>query len=364
MKRVVRWIGVVVLIVLTLYVTFGIGNDSSLPVMSLRLGTGSVVPDDDLPVELLANSESAERTAYGREMRELLYTGQYDSLEHIAARLRDERTQWRNGDWKLRTFYYVGFDLATPDDSEAAWVALDEHIRRWIAARPLSITARIARTHLLVGYAGNARGEGPSATVGDSGRRLSRERLAEARAMLTEASTVGANCPGWYAAAQRVALGEGWDRQLYDTLFANAVAREPTYFGYYELRAQYLLPQWYGQNEEWQRDAEAIANRQPGLAGDEIYARIAWAQWNDSRGNFFADSTVSWARTKRGFKHMIQTHPNSLELRSEFALLASQAGDREEVRRQFAKLGGRMDAYVWDNTYNFRQVRKWVFADD
>ena len=124
MTRVFRWIGKLVLIVLTLFVTFVIAI--------------TILRPDDPTVEMLANSESAQREAYGRQMRELLYAGQYDSLEHVADRLRRERIRWDTGDWKLRTFYVLGFKLKESGSSEDQWVLLDGHVRRWIAASPRS----------------------------------------------------------------------------------------------------------------------------------------------------------------------------------------------------------------------------------
>lgn len=350
MTRVFRWIGKLVLVVLTLFVTFVVAI--------------TILRPDDPTVEMLANSESAQREAYGRQMRELLYAGQYDSLEHVADRLRRERLRWDTGDWKLRTFYVLGFRLKESGSSEDQWVLLDEHLRRWIAARPMSITARIALTNSLVGHAWHARGAGVSRTVSDSGRQLFGERLAEARAVLIEARALPVSCPGWWAAAQQVALGEGWDRQVYDSLFQDAVTREPTYFAYYELRALHLLRRWYGEDGEWQRDARASADAHPGVVGDEIYARIVWSQEDLGLDDYFADSSASWARTRRGFEHMLRAHPGSLEIRSKFARLAVRAGDRQEARRHFAELGGRVDPAVWDDTWSYRVARKWAFKDD
>ena len=47
-------------------------------------------------------------------------------------------------------------------------------------------------------------------------------------------------------------LAQGWDREAYEQLFAEAVQYEPTWYEYYTNKVVYLLPRWHGQPGEMQ----------------------------------------------------------------------------------------------------------------
>ena len=308
--------------------------------------------------EVLLQYERRDRERFGLAIRDLLLQAQYDSLEAMAGQLRRDRTRWPGGSWKLRAFYYEGFDGSVPEGDSAAWVTMIDALRRWRDARPQSLTAHVALVNGLVGHAWQARGNGVAAAVGAAGFAAMAQRLAEARAVLVEGGQLPDSCPGWWAAAQRVALGEGWDRATYDRLVDEAARREPTFGAYYELKARHLLPRWYGKPGEWEAYAEAVANG-PGAEGDATYARIVWYLHEDF-GNIFRESTASWERVRRGFDDLVQRYPESLELKSAFAYLAHQADDRETARRLFAEIGPRIDPSVWKTAGQFEYSQFWA----
>jgi Domain of unknown function (DUF4034) len=312
--------------------------------------------------EIVLRGEDALRVRFGGDIQRLLLAGRYDSLEAMAESLRNRDVRWPNGGWKLRTFYNQGFDIALRNATEADWQAHLGKLRQWRGAYPGSITAPVAYAYALRSYAWEARGSAVANEVTEEGWRKMRERLSEARSVLVDARKLPRVCPGWWMTAQGIALGEDWDRKVYEELFQEAVRTEPSFENYYERKAIYLLPRWNGRAGEWEAFADTVANRLPAPLGDQMYARIVWYT-HEYMGddNVFEESQISWDRTRRGFEELIKAYPASLELRSIFAYLAWKAADQPTAKQQFIELGPRIDPGVWEDRPEFMEARKWAF---
>jgi hypothetical protein len=115
-------------------------------------------------------------------------------------------------------------------------------LQEWNSAKPESSTAQIALAIGLTGYAWAARGDDWAENVSDSSWVLMQQRLSMAKRVLAAARESKPRCPHWYAAMQRIALGEQWDRQDYERLFDEAVAFEPIYYAYYQFKAYTFSP--------------------------------------------------------------------------------------------------------------------------
>src|SRR5882672_7963968 len=108
--------------------------------------------------------------------------------------------------WRLHNLY-AGLDQPTRQHAaEVDWRNHLQRLERWVAARPNSITARVALAQSYTGYGWVARGEDSSNTVSDSGWRLFRQRHARAKAILDQATKLRGQCPEWYVAMQQAAL--------------------------------------------------------------------------------------------------------------------------------------------------------------
>jgi hypothetical protein len=318
-------------------------------------------PDEGAPAELVIRNETRERREFGRQVRALLVAKQYDSLEHIARRLRQERTRWPNGSWKLRSYYDEAFDGPVVKTSESEWKMFLEQLREWIAVRPTSVTAHVALAHAVIEYGWHARGRGYAHEVTEAAHRLLHERLEQADSVLQAAARLKEFCPATAATRLRVALADhDWSRERYDSLFEAAVAAEPSYEQYYERKAYYLLPRWHGREGEWQRWAEQVADRIGGEEGDAMYARIVWLLVEYQGTDMFEDDGVSWERTSRGYQYLTRTYPNSLELQSQYALLATWTEDRDHARAMFERIGPRVEPTVWPSRDGFVQWRDWA----
>jgi hypothetical protein len=311
--------------------------------------------------EIVLRGEDALRVRFGGDIQRLLLAARYDSLEAIAESLRNRNARWPDGGWKLRTFYNHGFDISLRNATEADWQTHIRKLREWNAASPNSITAPVALAYALRNYAWKARGDAVANEVSEEGWRQMRQRLAEARAVLVQARKLPRVCPGWWMTAQGVALGEGWDRRIYEQLFQEAVRTEPSFENYYERKAIYLLPRWHGKVGEWEAFADTVANQLPAPLGDQMYARMVWYTHRYlGDENVFEVSQISWDRTRQGLEELVKAYPTSLELRSIFAYLAWKAADQPTARTQFIELGPRIDLGVWEDRPEFMEARKWA----
>jgi hypothetical protein len=343
-----------------------VGSALLLTVAAATLGcrdAGSSTRVPEGTPEIVVRGEDAMRVRFGGDIQRLLLAGQYDSLEAMAESLRKREARWPNGAWKLRTFYNYGFDISVirENASEADWQPHLRQLRQWNSSMPSSITAPVALAFALSSYAWEARGSQYAREVTEEGWRGMRERLAEARRVLVSARERPRVCPEWWLVAQKIALGEGWDRKFYEQMFSEATRNEPSFEGYYELKAIHLLPRWHGRHGEWEAFADTVANRLPSPLGDQMYARIVWSTHEYMGDNVFEESQVSWDRTRKGLEELVKAYPASLELRSIFAYLAWKAADQPVARQQFIEMGPRIDLGVWEDRPEFMEARKWAF---
>ena len=280
----------------------------------------------------------------------------FDDLEKEAAELRKTKEVFGNGSWKIAQFY----DALTcsADEPESMWQLHDRIHQEWIAAKPESISARVAYAEFFTDYAWRARGTAFADKVTEKGWQLFAERLAAARKVLEEARALEEKDPYWWMAALTVALGQSWDAAQYKVLLAEAHKFEPKYWGYDTSRAYSLLPRWLGQPGDWEAYAEEAAARPDGL-GAELYARIV-IRLRGFHENIFRESKASWPKTREGLAELLRKYPDSLGLLSEAAMLATMAEDRTLAKELFDRIGDRYLPSVWRKPERLAHFRHWA----
>ncbi|HJR08550.1 MAG TPA: tetratricopeptide repeat protein [Pyrinomonadaceae bacterium] len=303
---------------------------------------------------------------YGAQVRDYLYHEEFELLDSIADAARSSRERLGGGAWKLQLFYQ---GLRCPDDlmesSEGAWKYHLGKLEKWSAQKPTSITARVGLASAYLDYGWKARGGGYTNTVSRDGARLFVERLARARAILAEAKSLKLECPHAYAVMLYVAIGQCWDADSFERLFAEATKLEPLYYSYYELKAMYLMPRWNGRPGDWERFADASALAVGGAEGSIIYykiaAYIARIQVQDVKGGrFFRESSVSWVRVKSGFSEMVKKYGISMQTANQICLLAMTSDDKEFSRQMFDEIGEHWDDSVWSSKPVFDHQKRWA----
>lgn len=300
----------------------------------------------------------AEIWQFTLKTRGLYNASRFDELEALANQLRVEHGRFGNGSWKIHHFYEAL--RCRSDEPETMWQLHESIHEKWDAARPRSITAHVAHADFVIEYAWHARGSGSANKVTKEGWRLFGERLAKAKQLLDKSAAFEPKCPMWWSACLRVALGQGWSWDDYEKLFQEAKAFDPQFWWYDIAKADYLLPRWYGQPDDWEHGLGLEINRPNGL-GAETYARVV-DEMQSYYENIFRESKASWPLTREGFELMRQRYPESLEILSDYCWLACLADDRALARKLFDQLNGRMLTSIWRDQNNFRRWRNWAYS--
>jgi len=309
-------------------------------------------------------SESADVhavKAYEEWIAELLKQQRFEDLDCVANSARVGKLRFPGGAWKLHSIYA---GLAEPEPGKHAteedWKNHFTVLEHWVAARPDSITARVALADSYAEYAWAARGDGYSDTVTDNGWKLMGERLEKAKSLLDEATTLTTKCPEWYRVMLQIALGQGWEQEQESELFHQAVASEPDYYYYYQAQALFLLPKWNGEDGDSSKFAEESANRIGGSQGDELYFRIAQKDvcaCNQPEFNHF-----SFPRIQHGFEEAEKEYGLSIVDLNTLALMAIKSSDYIAADEAFKRIGDNWDRDTWRTEAYFNQNKTWATA--
>ena len=299
--------------------------------------------------------------AYQRNIKSLFQQEKFETIDEIAAKARSTKERLvPGGFWAIHILY--GALLSPPSGSEhaseAEWATHIARLKRWVAQRPESITARVALAAAYKEYAWAGRGVGFANTVTDEGWKLFAERLALAEQTLMEAFKLPEKCPEWYLTMLLVAGDEERDDDVQKAIFDKAIAFEPEYQYYYRARAFRMLPRWGGEPGELAAFAEQSANRIGGAKGDMIYYQIGMfvncgcADEGDLNG-------MSWERIKRGYAALRQQYGDSKEGLNKLAFLASRRHDAAYATELFDRIGEEWDPSAWKDKNSFDRTREW-----
>jgi hypothetical protein len=296
---------------------------------------------------------------YEAVTQQLLREAKFAELDCLADTARTSKARFASGAWKLNVFYEavrVPQGHATEED----WTTHLENLKRWVSAKPESITARVALAEAYTGYAWDARGNSTSDTVTQNGWKLFGQRIEKAKETLEEASQLKTKCPHWYSVMQVVALAEGWDLPRATRLLDEAIAFEPDYHYYYRNYADYLKPQWYGEEGDPERFAEQAANRIGGAKGDILYYKIAVELICNSSNAEAAVKLMSWPRIQKGRAELEKQNGLSLINLNILALMAIKESDSVVARRMFSRIGDNWDKGTWKTWSYFDSSRTWA----
>jgi Domain of unknown function (DUF4034) len=290
---------------------------------------------------------------YYNAISQLLKEEQFVELDCLADAARAGKTRFSGGAWKLRQFY-VGLESPRPGHpTQEDWRHHLDLVGRWKHKNPRSVTAPIVLAESYINYAWDARGDGYSDSVSDSGWKLFGERISKAKAILDQAAP--AKCPDWYVAMQKVARGQSWDLPQHYALLQQAIAFEPGYQYYYRIHADYLQPKWSGEEGDPARFAEESANHLEGDAGDILYFQIAEGILCACKESEFGH--FSWPRLQKGFTALEKQYGTSMISVNSFALMASKSGDWQVADPAFKRIGDNWNEELWTSEAWFKQNR-------
>jgi Domain of unknown function (DUF4034) len=309
----------------------------------------------DLGLDLSTDVQAIQ--SFDAVVAELFKQENFNELDCVADSLRLSKARFSGGASKLHIFY-GGLSGPEGHATDEDWKEYLEHAQRWVAAKPKSITARIALANSYVNYAWYARGDSTSETVSGSGWKLFGQRLDKAKEILDQASSLEQKCPEWYAVMLTLALGQGWDVPQENALFERAIAFDPSYYQFYRDHALFLAPQWNGEEGESAQFAQTMADRVGGKAGDLLYFEIAIQLVCRCKDPQFAH--MSWPRVQSGYAEVERKYGVSLTNLNDFALMAVKAQDSEVADGIFKRLGENWDKGTWGSEEFFTSNKKWA----
>jgi hypothetical protein len=281
----------------------------------------------------------------------------YEGIDRLATKYRSEKTRLPGGGWQL-AYLYEGLkapDRFHPDDQIAK-------LNAWIAARPQSITPRVALAGVYLKYAWAARGAGYADTVTDEGWRLFGERAAQAKRVLDDAANITPMCPEWFAKMQTVALAQNWDKDRAEELFQKAIRFEPDYLYFYKSYANYLLPKWDGDDGDAAAFAKRSADAVGGAKGDYLYYEIGMVVADAKSGA--NGGGLDWSRIQRGYQAQRELYVKNMNGdTNHLAFFAWRFHDRAVARQALARIGEKWSKTVWKTRKRFEQVRTWAMQD-
>lgn len=291
-----------------------------------------------------------------RQVETDLVEEKFDDLDRMASQFRSQKSRLAGGGWKL-TILYSALDKPTLTDKDT----LDHmaHLKRWVAQRPESITARVALATSLHRWAWVARGNGMLGTVTAEGWKLFNERIQNSLDVLNAAANLHERCPQWYSEMMIVGLAQNWDEARMRVVFEQGIAFEPEYFVLYKQMANYLLPKWDGKPGDAVTFAASAADRVGGEQGDQIYFHIAAAVIGKNGSNFGVRE-MDWPRIQRGYQSIAAQYGTSGTQKNKMAYFAYKFRDASFARQQFEQIGEHWSRGVWRDRERFDRARDWA----
>jgi hypothetical protein len=295
---------------------------------------------------------------YKTATQQLLIQEKFEDLDCIMDSARSGKTRLTGGMWKLHLLY-SGLESPRGHATEEDWAAHLARLNRWISAKPDSITPRVALAKSYMEYAWDARGTGFSDTVTESGWRLFEQRVAQAKEILEQASTLKNKCPEWYVVMQRIALAQGWDVAKAALLLDQAISFEPAYYYYYRMYEYFLQPRWNGGEGDSERFAEQAADRIGGTNGDILYFQLATYVVCECDTDPQL-KLMSWPRIQSGFALLEKQNGTSLLNLNLLAYIAIKEKDAVSASELISRIGDNWDEDTWTSKEFFDSCKTWA----
>jgi hypothetical protein len=308
----------------------------------------------------LSASALESQEVYEARIRGLWSQADYDRLEAEAREARTKQLRIIGGTWKLFNFYdsITNFNNGCPSEEECRDTV--QALQKWVAARPDSITARVALAQAYSAYAWSARGSDYANGVSDSQWKLFHQRIAMAKATLVQAASLKQKCPIWYQEMLVVARAESWNKEQTREVFDQAVAMEPFYYPFYREYGTYLFPRWFGQEGDTQALGEEALKKYPGQDGSMLYFRVATlfiCGCGDDSDNL---QQMSWPKIEEGYENNNRLYGANKQNKSRYAYLAFVFHDKSAAKQAFDAIGEDWDPIIWGDASSFQTARDWA----
>ena len=246
--------------------------------------------------------------------------------------------------------FYKGDDLleAAKDDEatlKAASTGLDHAFEEVDRQNP---TAQVLDGAFYVNYAWAARGSGEANTVTADGWQLFGERLARADQILSDQFAKTPKYPAICYEMMIVVLGRQEPRDQMELWFQRGISADPNYFSLYMQKRWYLLPRWYGSDEEVWKFGLECAQSDNWSAKIPILLAECVTDAADRDPHVYARPEI-WEPLEKVYRAYLAHYPDSVHYRSLFAKAAVSGEHWDVAHEQFKILGTEWDRNVFDD---------------
>lgn len=286
---------------------------------------------------------------------------QFDELTRISQKYLETEERSPSGLWML-TLFNAGIGKATNTDikNDAYWDGLEEKALRWVSFYPQSPSGYIAYANILRSRAWMYRGGGWARDVKEENWKPFYECLAKARRYLKKHYHVSSKDPRWYETMIVIAMGEGWEKEAFESCFNEAVEKFPYYYQIYFAATDYLLPKWHGSKEDVEKFAIRAVDLTKSKEKSSMYARIYWYSSQSNYGKkLFTDSSVIWSRMSKSIDDVLLIYPDQWNINN-FAYFACLARDKEKAKSLIKKIEGAPILQVWQDLKRYNYYKLWA----
>lgn len=275
---------------------------------------------------------------------DLLAAGDFAGLDASAERYLGTQRYTPSGALSINTFYDVlGMypALCASDIDAQAWLRRQQQLKSWVAARPDSVTARLAQAQFLISYGWRTRGLGPAHTVKPEDSAVFQARVAEARTQLEAIQTKERRDPWWYVAMLQVGLAQGWPLEQFDALYLEGARLFPDALRLHQAALTYYAPNWHGSDQRLSWFIERVVAMTQEQSGQMEYARLYHSAYP-----LYGRAPADWPRLRRGFDDLLKRFPNAWN-HNRFAEHACMEKDLPTLARQLSLIDNRPNPDAW-----------------
>jgi rhomboid protease GluP len=279
------------------------------------------------------------------ESQRLFVEGRYRELDAALARHAARRNDLPDGSSTL-TGAYAGFDYLFVEGRPDVRQVLRQ-VAAWRRQVPGSVLPELVESQALRAWARQAvDDDGRTTSTEFQARRLREEMANEA---LRSAKDAGADHPVWYTLSMLGAAGDPDGIVAGRALFEAGIERFPRYYPLYRSMLQLLQPRVLGSFEQVAAFIDEVTTRAPDGEREPLYARLyaEYAALEGDEADIYANVGADWPTIERGFRALLDRHPDSDFLLNTFANLACRRGDAAVYRSLREALEARRSAAAW-----------------
>jgi hypothetical protein len=328
------------------------GLVARLPVDRVRLLVATrgrcVVPPAGVVPGLPGPTDSPEdapalRLAASCEAQRLFVAGRYRELDALLAGYVARPNDLPDGTSSL-TGAFSGFDYLFVEGRLDVRLAL-RRLSEWRREVPGSVQPELVESQALRAWGRQAIRAGRTDAEAQT-RRCRDEMANEALRMAKEP---GADHPVWYTLSMIGASDEPDGVAAGRALFDAGVERFPTHYPLYFGMLRVLQPRVQSSFEQVAAFIGEATARVPEAERDPLYARLYahYAVLEGDEADIYANAQADWPRIERGFRELLDRHPESDYLLNAFANLACRRGDVSVYRSLRAEVAVRPSSAAW-----------------